>query len=95
MIHPQLKADQVRRVITDLGVEHPQIVSTYSDEVILMYFRDYPITEYVRESIIIFEEKVTAISAILAEENKASEIQNAEIHAIIWSLLKESQKQEL
>lgn len=83
MIHPQLKADQVRRVITDLGVEHPQIVSTYSEEAILMYFRDYPITEYVRDAIIIFEEKATAISAILAEENKASEIQNAEIHAVI------------
>lgn len=83
MIHPQLKADQVKRVIIDLGVEHPQIVSTYSEDSILMYFKDYPITEYVRDAIIIFEEKATAISAILAEENKASEIQNAEIHAVI------------
>ncbi len=83
MIHPQLKVEQVKRVIIDLGVENPQIVSSCGDESILMYLRDYPITEYVREVISVFEERATDISAVLEAENAESEIQNAEIHAVI------------
>lgn len=83
MIHPQLKAEQVKRVIIDLGVENPQIVDSYGEESVLMYLRDYPITEYIREAITIFEEILNKISSILSEENAQSEIQNAEIHAVI------------
>ncbi len=86
MIHPQLKAEQVKRVIIDLGVGNPQIVSSYGDESILMYLRDYPITEYVREVISVFEERATDISAVLEVENTESVIQNAEIHAVIDSI---------
>lgn len=83
MIHPHMNAEQVERVISDLGVEKPQIVSAYDDEAILQYFRNYPITEYIREAIQVFEQTTTELSAVLEAENKESEIQNAEIHAVI------------
>lgn len=95
MIHPQLNADQIERVIIDLGVEKPQIVTSYDSDEVLNFLCDYPITEFVRESIIIFEEIIGNLSEVLDSENKNSEIQNAEIHAVISdiesqiSLLKE------
>lgn len=92
IIHPQLKKEQIRRIIIDLGVENPQIVSSYSDESILMYLRDYPITEFVREAIKVFEKAANSISAILTEENQASEIQNAEIHAVIMGIEEQIQR---
>ena len=86
MLHPQLNAAQVRRVITDLGVESPQIVSTFDAESILNYLRNYPITEFIRNAIIVFEDITTTLAERLEIENKDSLIQNAEIHAVIDSI---------
>lgn len=83
LLHPQLNADQVRRVILDLGVEEPQIVSSFGAEEVLAYIRDYPITEFVRDSIRIFRERTDSIGTILNAENEESERQNAGIHALI------------
>lgn len=80
MLHPQTDKEQVTRVICDLGVEAPQIISGLDDEAVLMYLRNYPITEYVRETIRIFEAKVQELSEILDEENETSAVLNAEIH---------------
>ena len=96
LLHPQLNAEQVRRVILDLGVENPQIVTAFDAESILAYIRDYPITEFVRDSIHLFREAIAPIEERLEEENRESELQNAEIHAQIdayenqLSLLKEA-----
>lgn len=98
MIHPQLNTEQVKRVIIDLGVEKPQIVSSYGAEEVLKYFQNYPITEFVRDAIKVFGEKISSLSEILEIENRESEIQNAEIHAVIDRiekqiyLLKESER---
>lgn len=83
MVHPRLDVDQVTRVIMDLGVEKPQIVLSYDAEPVLLYIRNYPITEFVSRSIIVFNEQISVLSEILNAENKESEIQNAEIHAVI------------
>lgn len=83
LLHPQLNEDQVRRVIMDLGVRKPQIVSSFGADEVLMYIRDYPITEFVRDSIQIFREAIAPIEVKLESENRESELQNAEIHAQI------------
>lgn len=96
MVHPRLDVDQVARVIMDLGVENPQIVSAYDAEPVLMYIRNYPITEFVRNAIIVFRDKIEQLAEVLDVENEESELQNAEIHAVIdrieaqLDLLKES-----
>lgn len=89
MIHPQLNAEQVERVIVDLGVERPQIVSAYDAEPVLKYIRNYPITEFVREAIRAFENVIQDIRPVLDAENKKSEIQNAEVHAVIDEIEKQ------
>lgn len=86
MLHPQLNATQVRRVITDLGVENPQVVSTFDAESILNYLRNYPITEFIRNAIKVFEDVTSTLAERLETENKESLIQNAEIHAVIDSI---------
>lgn len=83
MFHPCLNAEQTTRVICDLGVSSPQIVSSIADESIRIYIRNYPVMEYIRESIRVFEETVSVISGILDRENKESELINAGIHAQI------------
>ena len=83
LLHPQLNAEQVRRVIMDLGVMKPQVVSSFNADEVLAYIRDYPITEFVRDSIKLFRNTIEPIREVLETENRKSEIQNAEIHAQI------------
>ncbi len=86
LLHPQIDKEQVTRVICDLGVEAPQVISAIDDETVVMYLRNYPITEYVRETIKIMEREVSELSAVLEDENETSAILNAEIHDQIDSL---------
>lgn len=86
LLHPQLNVDQVRRVIMDLGVEKPQIVTSCSAESVLTYFRDYPITDYVREFIKLFRKTIAPIEEELEAANRESEILNAEIYGCIEQL---------
>ena len=83
MIDPSLDKAQVARVISDLGVETPQIVDRYDSEEVLSYFRNYPITEYVRNAIEVFSEMVERIQNILFIENKESALTNADTHSEI------------
>ena len=80
MIHHNLNKDQTIRIISDLGVEYPQIVENYNDELVMAYIRNYPVTEYIREAIKEFEKVTGDISNILDEENEKSIITNAGIH---------------
>ncbi len=83
MLHPAMNQAQVTRVLTDLGMDAPQVVKQYDAESVLKYFRNYPVTEYVRDSIRILWDAVTEISSGLEEENRISAINNASIHAEI------------
>lgn len=85
-IHPGMDTRQVTRVISDLGVEHPQIIQRYDDDVVMKYMRDYPITQFVRKSIKAFSNTTEKISAILTEENKNSVVTNAETREAIDAL---------
>ena len=65
MIHPKMDTAQVKRVIMDLGVEEPQLVSSYGDDSVLMYVRNYPITEFIRNAINVLQFEVDQLSDIL------------------------------
>lgn len=86
MIHPQLDINQVSRVISDLGVKNPQVIKQYNEAIVLEYFQNYPVTEYVRETIKVFESVVETIENLLEKENRESEIANAGIYAEIDTL---------
>ena len=86
MISPRMDRAQVTRVICDLGVEKPQVINNYKDDSVMMFIRNYPITEFIRSAIQIFRDEIEKISDVLAIENKESEITNAEIHKEIDAL---------
>lgn len=50
MISPMMDRAQVKRVICDLGVEKPQVINNYKDDSVMMYIRNYPITEFIRSA---------------------------------------------
>ena len=86
MISPLMDHNQVTRVISDLGVENPQVVENHNDDTIKMFIRNYPITEYVRTAIQLFRNEINKISDLLDTENKENEIANAEIYKEIEAL---------
>lgn len=86
MIDPLLDTNQITRVISDLGVKKPQIVQRYDDKKIISYIKNYPMTEYVRSIINVFSDICQQIGSILDEENRKSEVTNAEIHKEIDAL---------
>lgn len=75
-----INKDQLKRVIIDLGVENPQIVDDALAESVKTYMRNYPVTEYIRESIKLFRSNVDTINVILEKENEESYKINARIH---------------
>lgn len=83
MIDSDLNRNQVIRVISDLGVNNPQVIDRYDDEEVFKYIKNYPVTENIREVINILSLESNKIRNILAEENRKSEITNAEIRAKI------------
>lgn len=78
-IHPGMNTCQVTRTISDLGVGDPQVVQGHFDEVVKKYIRNFPVTEYIRDAIAVFEDLTNRIEPILAAENEKSIAVNAEI----------------
>ena len=84
--HSSVDKDKVIRIVTDLGIEHPQFISSLSDPSIKTYLDIYPRSEYIHQAIKIFRSKTDSISEILTEENKISEQENRVIYEQIESL---------
>lgn len=83
MIHPGMNVCQVTRTIEDLGVRHPQVVLSCFDEVVKKYIRNFPMSEYIRDAITVFEILFNRIESTLAAENEKSIAVNAEIRTRI------------
>lgn len=85
-IDPHLSTLQKERVIAELDLENPQIITSFNDYVLRQYLENYPITEYIRVSIRLFEETVGPISVHLEEDKQKSIITNAEVHTELENL---------
>lgn len=68
-IHPSMDQDRVIRVISDLGVEDPQVVDKPDSPRVLQYIDDYPSMDYVREAIEVFRSVYDTIRGILDDLN--------------------------
>ncbi len=80
-IADSLDQDKIKRVIIDLGISEPEVVSGFFDDRIHKYSLLYPISDYISDSIKAFRNAANKISAILEEENKKSELEGKEIHS--------------
>ena len=79
-IENRLNYNKIKRVIIDLGIKEPEIVSDIFDEKIKKYIKIYPLTDYIFSSIKAFSKEIKGISSILDKENKESEVEGKEIH---------------
>lgn len=81
-----LNNSQVKRVISDLGIASPQVIRHYDDVVVKTFLRNYPVTEYIRQSILAFRGVTDQIELVLSEESKERSQVNEDIHLQITAL---------
>ena len=80
LIDSKLNREYITRIIADLGVDKPRIVSAYDAKQVISFLHNYPMAEFIREAIAVFEKVTSDLSDRLDSENKESAIQNAEVH---------------
>ncbi|MDR1916475.1 MAG: hypothetical protein LBQ58_07875 [Synergistaceae bacterium] len=91
-INPKLNRSQVERVISDLGVECPQIVELPTDDLIKRYLEVYSITDYVHQSVSVLRTTLSKIGAMLQTENEQNISINGALHQKIDILVEIIQK---
>ena len=67
MIDSELNRNQVIRVISDLGVNNPQVINRYDDTIVINYIKNYPVTENIREVINVLSLESNRIRDILGK----------------------------
>ena len=83
LIHPAIDAAKVERIIKDLGIKEPTIVSEVFDTAVKKYIEVYPVSEYIYSVVSLFNQITNELSARLEAESKACAIVNKEVHARI------------
>lgn len=83
IIDEELDSDVVERVIIDLGVAQPQIISGLTDEKLERFISTYPITDSIYHAIQAFRKVTSQIGYELDQENRKSQIEGKEIHTKI------------
>ena len=85
-ISPLMNNDYVVRLIFDLGVKNPQIISSIDDGKVETYIKNYPMVVHVREIIKLVMKEVDEINIHLKAKNEKSAIENAEVYDKISEL---------
>ncbi len=85
-IDPSLNVEQIERIISDLGVSEPNIVSGVNDDKIKEYFETFPLTDYIKDFLDVFRTETDNIQKSLNEEILSSKIKNNNTHNQIESI---------
>lgn len=85
-ISPNLSEEKVVREISDLGISEPQVVLSADDPIVIKYFELFPFTDYIRDTIKLFREHISALKEELTTEISAAETENQEQHTQIEQL---------
>ena len=83
LMHPALDSEKVERIIKDLGIAEPNIVSDIFDDSIKRYIEMYPVSQYIYSAVSLFRSIVDELSDLLQEESEKCAIANREIYARI------------
>lgn len=79
-LYPSVDVSSVRRVISDLGIANPQIVTSVDDDNIKKYIEIYSTTDYISNAIGILQKTLNSINVILEKNREKSEQINSSIH---------------
>lgn len=87
-VEAPLSTVRVERILIDVGVEHPQIVSSIDDEVVLRYLELYPYSDYLHDALSVLRATVDSLTSALEEENREKAAANREIYDKLENLEK-------
>lgn len=80
MVDNRLNSAQVERILIDIGITSPQIVSQIDDEKVLRYLELYPYSDYIHDALCIFRSEVDSLSESLEEEKRIKLDANREVY---------------
>ena len=83
LIHPALDAGKVERIIVDLGIAEPNIVTELFDPAIKKYIELYPVSDYVFSVVSLFRYMTYNLSERLKVESEKCANINREVHSHI------------
>ena len=83
LLNPSLETEKVERIIKDLGISEPNIVSDIFDEAVKKYIELYPVSEYLYSVILLLRNITNDLSEHLQAESEKCAIENREVHAHI------------
>ena len=82
VINPELR-ENVVRVLKDLGINNPQVVTSEKDDLVHQYFELFPVSEYISEAINVFNAQIEELERKLDDKKIKSEGINKGIHESI------------
>lgn len=83
LIHPSLDAGKVERIIKDLGIDEPNIVSEVYNAAVKKYIEVYPVSEYIYSAVSLFKNITDKLSERLQAESEQCAVVNREVNARI------------
>ncbi|MBR3320515.1 MAG: hypothetical protein IKG04_01020, partial [Exiguobacterium sp.] len=76
-IHPSMNKERAIRVISDLGVDDPQVIDMPDDPIVIQYLEDRPLMGYIRRSLEIFRTVTDEIRSTLEKVGEESAVTSA------------------
>ncbi len=80
MVEKPLSRARIERILIDIGIEHPQIVSKIDDEIVLRYLELYPYSDYIHDVLVILRKEIDEVTGVLEEENREKSEANREVY---------------
>ena len=76
LIHPDIDKERSVRVITDLGVDNPQVVDEPDDARIIAYINDYPAMDYTRNVIRLLRDALEGAKEVFTKVDRFGKATN-------------------
>jgi|GEM_PF-1206883 len=91
-VNKMIDAGKIERILRDLGIPSPRMISETNSPEIKRYFEIYPFTDYIYNAIRTLRESASGIESRLAEKNQKSQIKEKEVSDAIESINKGIEK---
>ena len=76
----------ITRLLNDLGISAPNIVSGINDDAVRKYFLLYPFTDYISEAVDVFQNAADTLTGILDDETQKSKRKGDKTHEVLDTL---------
>ena len=80
-VNNQISSAHIERLISDIGIAKPQIVSGVDDEIVQRYMELYPLSDYIHDALCVLRSEVDKLTEVLDEENREKAAANKEVYS--------------